>query len=71
MTGCQRAHCLEFELEGGGGASVAAVVTRSRTATAGSPAPDFDLTGPDGVRFHLAEALATGPVVVVFLRGFA
>jgi peroxiredoxin len=42
----------------------------SRTATTGSPAPDFELEGPDGLRFRLAEATAAGPVVVVFLRGF-
>jgi len=42
----------------------------SRTATVGRPAPDFTLSDQHGAEFHLAEAVAHGPVVVVFLRGF-
>jgi peroxiredoxin len=42
----------------------------SRTATAGQPAPDFTLTDQHGAAFHLAAAIESGPVVVVFLRGF-
>jgi peroxiredoxin len=42
----------------------------SRTATVGQPAPDFTLVDQHGSAFHLAEAVASGPVVVVFLRGF-
>jgi peroxiredoxin len=36
----------------------------------GSRAPDFTLDDEDGQPFHLEEALASGPVVLVFLRGF-
>jgi peroxiredoxin len=42
----------------------------SRTAAVGQTAPDFTLSDQHGVEFHLAEALTTGPVVLVFLRGF-
>jgi peroxiredoxin len=42
----------------------------SRTASKGSPAPDFSLVDQHGVTFRLSEAVAEGPVVVVFLRGF-
>ena len=42
----------------------------SRTATVGQPAPDFTLTDQHGAEFHLADAVSSGPVVVVFLRGF-
>ena len=44
---------------------------KSRTATVGQPAPDFTLADQHGTAFHLAEALGEGPVVLVFLRGFA
>jgi peroxiredoxin len=43
----------------------------SRSAPVGQPAPDFTLTDQHGNAFHLAEAITAGPVVVVFLRGFA
>ena len=46
------------------------MAVHSRTATVGRPAPDFTLTDQNGHPFHLADALATGPVVLVFLRGF-
>ena len=46
------------------------VSVHSRTAGVGQQAPDFTLTDQDGEPFHLAGALATGPVVLVFLRGF-
>ena len=46
------------------------MATRSRTASVGQPAPDFTLTDPHGSGFHLADAIAAGPVVLVFLRGF-
>ena len=42
----------------------------SRTATVGQPAPDFSLATSTVREFHLAEAVSSGPVVVVFLRGF-
>lgn len=42
----------------------------SRTATVGQPAPDFTLTDQHGADFHLTEAVAAGPAVLVFLRGF-
>jgi peroxiredoxin len=43
---------------------------RSRTAAKGSEAPDFTLVDQHGDTFHLADARQSGPVVVVFLRGF-
>ena len=42
----------------------------SRTAGVGQAAPDFSLIDQHGAPFRLSEAVATGPVVVVFLRGF-
>ena len=42
----------------------------SRTATVGEPAPDFTLTDQHGAEFRLADAVARGPVVIAFLRGF-
>jgi peroxiredoxin len=47
------------------------VATHSATASVGSPAPDFSLDDVDGHTVHLADELTHGPVVVVFLRGFA
>ena len=47
------------------------MATHSATAAVGQPAPDFSLDDADGATFHLADELAHGPVVVVFLRGFA
>jgi peroxiredoxin len=46
------------------------MVTHSRTASIGRAAPDFSLTDQHGTVFHLIEASGTGPVVLVFLRGF-
>ena len=46
------------------------MVTHSRTAGTGATAPDVELPAADGTTFHLADALAEGPVVLVFLRGF-
>jgi len=40
----------------------------ARIAAVRSPAPDFTLEGTTG-RFHLADALAKGPVLLVFYRG--
>ena len=45
--------------------------THSSTASEGSPAPDFELPDADGNTFRLSAALERGPVVLVFLRGFA
>ena len=47
------------------------VATHSATASVGQPAPDFSLDDADGRTVRLADELAHGPVVVVFLRGFA
>ena len=44
--------------------------TTSRTASVGQPAPDFTLTDQHGATFQLSAAVAHGPVVLVFLRGF-
>ena len=43
---------------------------KSRTASVGQPAPDFTLTDQHGAAFHLTDAVGSGPVVLVFLRGF-
>ena len=43
----------------------------SRTASVGSKAPNFMLTDQHGKTFELATAVANGPVVLVFLRGFS
>jgi peroxiredoxin len=51
-------------------ASFHIVSAHSTTAGVGRPAPDFTLTDQHGQVFHLADALSSGPVVVVFLRGF-
>jgi peroxiredoxin len=47
------------------------MATHSTTAAVGQPAPGFTLTDAAGRSVHLAEELARGPVLVVFLRGFA
>jgi peroxiredoxin len=46
------------------------MAVHSSTASMGAAAPDFQLADQDGVTFHLAGALARGPVVLIFLRGF-
>jgi peroxiredoxin len=46
------------------------VSVHSRTASVGQRAPDFTLADQHGTDFHLADALGSGPVVLVFLRGF-
>ena len=46
------------------------MAVNSRTASVGSPAPDFALTDQHGSELHLTDALRAGPVVLVFLRGF-
>lgn len=43
----------------------------SFTASVGSKAPNFTLTDQHGTTFELATAVADGPVVLVFLRGFS
>jgi len=43
----------------------------SRTATVGQRAPDFAITDQRGIEFRLKDAVQAGPVVLVFLRGFA
>ncbi len=52
-------------------ASFHIVSVHSSTAGVGQPAPDFNLTDQHGQEFRLADALGAGPVVIVFLRGFA
>jgi hypothetical protein len=47
------------------------VATHSATASVGQPAPEFSLDDVDGRTVRLADERAHGPVVVVFLRGFA
>jgi peroxiredoxin len=46
------------------------MAVHSHTASIGTPAPDFTLTDQHGSEVHLADVVATGPVVLVFLRGF-
>jgi peroxiredoxin len=50
---------------------VVSLATHSSTATVGTPAPSFALPNAAGERIALADLLARGPVVLVFLRGFA
>ena len=47
------------------------MATHSTTASVGTTAPDFALPDAAGTTVTLADVLARGPVVLVFLRGFA
>ncbi len=47
------------------------MATHSTTASVGSPAPRFSLPDAQGEPHVLDDYLARGPVVLVFLRGFA
>jgi peroxiredoxin len=47
------------------------VAVHSSRAAVGTPAPTFSLPDADGNRVALDDLVAHGPVVVVFLRGFA
>ena len=47
------------------------MATHSTTAAEGSEAPRFELSDAEGVAVSVDELLARGPVVLVFLRGFA
>jgi peroxiredoxin len=47
------------------------MAVHSTTASVGNAAPDFELADQHGQTFHLADALASGPVVLAFLRGFS
>jgi peroxiredoxin len=47
------------------------MTAHSRTAAVGQQAPDFTVADQHGNEFHLSEALGAGPIVLVFLRGFA
>ena len=51
--------------------SVTFVATHSTTAAVGTPAPRFALPDSRGTSISLDELLVNGPVVLVFLRGFA
>lgn len=51
--------------------SVTRVSTHSTTAAVGTPAPRFALPNSRGTNIPLDDLLANGPVVLVFLRGFA
>jgi hypothetical protein len=51
--------------------SIAPLATHSSTATVGTPAPSFALPNASGERIGLDDLVARGPVVLVFLRGFA
>jgi peroxiredoxin len=46
------------------------MTVHSRTAAVGQRAPGFTLADQHGNEFQLSEAVAAGPVVLVFLRGF-
>jgi len=46
------------------------MAVHSRSAGAGSTAPDFELPDQDGTTHRLIELVEAGPVVLVFLRGF-
>jgi peroxiredoxin len=47
------------------------VAVHSTSAGVGHAAPDFALPDPDGNTVRLGDELERGPVVLVFLRGFA
>jgi AhpC/TSA family len=51
--------------------SIVSLATHSSTATVGTPAPSFALPNASGERIGLDDLVAGGPVVLVFLRGFA
>jgi hypothetical protein len=50
---------------------VVPLATHSSTATVGTPAPSFSLLNASGERIGLDDLVTRGPVVLVFLRGFA
>jgi len=43
---------------------------RSTVVDVGEIAPDFELADSTGARWRLSTRLATGPVVLVFYRGY-
>jgi peroxiredoxin len=47
------------------------MATHSTTASVGTRAPDFALPDAAGATVTLHDVVARGPVVLVFLRGFA
>jgi peroxiredoxin len=47
------------------------MAVHSNRATVGTPAPRFALPDAQGETVALDDLLARGPVVLVFLRGFA
>ncbi len=47
------------------------MATHSTTASVGTAAPKFALPDADGNTVALDDVLTHGPVVLVFLRGFA
>ena len=47
------------------------MAVHSARASVGDPAPKFALPDANGVTVTLDDLLAHGPVVLVFLRGFA
>jgi peroxiredoxin len=47
------------------------MATHSTTAAEGSEAPRFELPDAQGIAHSLDSLLTRGPVVLVFLRGFA
>ena len=47
------------------------MTVHSTRAAVGEPAPRFSLPDGEGQTVALDDLLASGPVVVVFLRGFA
>ena len=47
------------------------MAVHSRSAGVGTPAPDFELPDAGGQLHRLSELRKDGPVVLVFLRGFA
>ena len=55
----------------GGVRRLTTVSVHSSRAAVGTPAPKFSLPDAHGTPVALDDLLAHGPVVVVFLRGFA
>jgi hypothetical protein len=50
---------------------VTAMSVKSRTASVGATAPAVELVDQHGQVWQLADAVASGPFVLVFLRGFS
>jgi hypothetical protein len=71
VSGTHAVETLESERGRLGRVPSRRMATHSTTAAEGSEAPRFELSDAQGVAVSVDELLARGPVVLVFLRGFA